>query len=193
MSQYIFTIGSEGKRLLETIDGEPVAIERKPPSQHLHFSAINDLRIAAELAGGLQYFYAAWELPGIGWNDALIPDAILALDNKVFAIEFDTGSEGVRFFVRSKMPAYGQGLNSLTPSAVLIVADRTARMLAKAIGDQRSKVLFTTLDLIVEQGFRSPVFYALGDGWGRTFVARPLLSDSPADKRFFSTQHHAYQ
>jgi DNA-binding PadR family transcriptional regulator len=59
MSQSMFRLGPQGRRLLETFVNEPIAFERKPPIQRLHFEAINDFRIAAELAGHLKFFYAA--------------------------------------------------------------------------------------------------------------------------------------
>lgn len=168
MDQSLFAVGPEGKRHLEMLDSFPVNVERKPPRQREHFTAINDLRIAAELAGGLTYFYAAWELPGVGWKHAIIPDALLAFGDKTFALEFDRGVEGVQFFVRTKMGAYERGFSGNPLSAVLIVTDRVPRMmaLARAIGDQRAKVLLTTLALICGHSFLAPVFYREPGRWG---------------------------
>ena len=46
-------------------------------------------------------------------------------------------------------------------SAVLIVADRKARMdaLAKAIPNERGLFLFSTIDRVRERGILAPVFY----------------------------------
>ena len=62
--------------------------------------AINDLRIAAELTGSLQFFYAAWELPGLGWSEAIIPDGLFAFERNNVALEFDTGTEAGKSFMR---------------------------------------------------------------------------------------------
>jgi hypothetical protein len=162
MSQALFTLGREGKRAIEIASGDSIVLDRTPPIQLQHFLAMNDLRIAAELAGGLQFFFAYWELPGIGWREALIPDAVFTLCESTFAVEFDRGVEGVRFFVNSKMPVYQRGFSDLTLSAVLVVTDRESRMtsLAAAIGDTRVPVLFSTLDTIRLNGILAPVFYS---------------------------------
>lgn len=173
MTQALFTIGPEGKRILET-GTESVQLERKPPTQLDHFVAINDLRIAAEMAAGLQFFYSAWELPGIGWKQPIIPDGLAAFASHTFALEFDSGAEGVKFFVSTKMTVYQRGLDNFPLAAVLIVTDRSARMmsLAKAIGDQQGRVLFTTLQSIRSRGLLAPVFYAEPGRWGVSLVER---------------------
>ena len=173
MSQALFTLAREGKRILELMDTDAVTLERKPPIQLEHFVGINDLRIAAELAGGLQYFYAAWELPGVGWKHPLIPDGLMAFGDRPFALEFDRGVEGVQFFVRTKMRVYRHGLDGFPLSAVLIVTEGKARMLslAKAIGDQRGKVLFAALASIRDDGLLAPIFYVEPGQWGVSLVA----------------------
>lgn len=189
MTEVLFTLGPQGKRSLEKLGGDGIVLERKPPAQRDHFLAIGDLRIAAELTGILRYFYAAWELPGLGWKDRLIPDGLVALGDKRFALEFDTGAEGVRFFVRTKMPTYQRGLDSLSLSALVIVTHRAARILslAKAIGDHQGKVLYTTLDLIREQGFLSPVFYEVPGGWGASLFEKLSSQTIPATGEFLKS------
>jgi hypothetical protein len=186
MSQTIFTVGKEGKRILERLSGETIVVERKPPTQREHFLAINDLRIAAELTGKLKFFYAAWELPGLGWNQAIIPDCLVALDDRIFAIEFDRGVEGVLFFVRTKMTAYQRGFDNIALAAVLIVADRVPRMLslAKAIGNRNGKVLFSTLELVIGHPLSAPIFYSEPGGWGVSISSQTLPSS-----REFSTSN----
>jgi Replication-relaxation len=176
MSQALFRLGPEGKRVLETLGGEPIVIDRKPPVQRQHSEAINDFRIAAEIAGDLRFFYAAWELPRLGWNQPIIPDGLVGFGDQTFAIEVDTGVEGIQFFVRSKMPAYGRGFDNLPLSALLIVADRTARIssLATAIGDRYGRVLFTTMDLIVGHSLLAPIFYSQSTGWGVSVSSQTL-------------------
>ena len=186
MSESLFTLGPNGRRYLEQLGADGIMLERKPPIQRDHFLAINDLRIAAELTGVHRYFYAAWELAAVGWKDRLIPDGLLAFGEKRIALEFDTGTEGVKFFVRSKMGAYQRGLTGLSVSTVVIVTDRIARMLAlaKAIGDQRGKVLFTTLELIRDHGFLAPVFYAEPGGWGVSMIEDVSSQSLPSTREF---------
>jgi hypothetical protein len=168
MSQALFTLGQGGKRLLETMTHTVVALHRTPPIQLAHFLAVNDLRIAAELAGGLTYFYAAWELPGLGWKHPVIPDGLVGFGERTFAMEFDRGVEGIQFFVRTKVVTYTRGLENFPLTAVLVITDRTPRMmaLATAVAGIDVNILFTTLDLIVGQGLRAPVFYTEACGWG---------------------------
>lgn len=159
MSYALFAVGREGKRVLEA-NGETVTLERRIPTQLDHFIGINDLRIAAENTGRLAYFFAYWELPSIRWPHAIIPDGVMALGDRTFALEFDRGAEGLRFFVRTKMKIYGRGLPGFPLSAVLVIADRAPRTaaLAAAIGDRYGSTFFGTLDSIRDRGFLAPVF-----------------------------------
>src|ERR1039458_6340959 len=104
MREAMFTLGQEAIRVLEaeTDGGNSVALERRPPKQLEHLAGINDIRIAAELCGQLSYFFAAWELPGIGWKHPIVPDAIFRTADRTFAIEYDRGGEGLRYFIGSK-------------------------------------------------------------------------------------------
>ena len=161
MDEALFTLGRAGKRILETASAAPVALERKPPTQREHFLAVNDVRIAAELAGSLSYFFAYWELPGLGWRHPLIPDAVFRMADRTFALEFDRGVEGVQFFIRTKMTAYRQGLDGLPLAAILVVTDRDTRMssLAEAIGDTEGRVLFSTIAAVRAHGLSGPAFH----------------------------------
>ena len=160
MNEALFTLGRAGKRVVETAGMTPPALERRPPAQREHFLAVNDVRIAAELAGSLSYFFAYWELPGLGWRHSLIPDAVFRMADRTFALEFDRGVEGIQFFIRTKVSAYSRGLDGLPLTAVLVVTDRDARMasLAKAIGDMKGRVLFGTIDAVRAHGLLGPVF-----------------------------------
>lgn len=161
MKQALFRLGPEGKRILEARSHQSVQLERRPPEQVEHFTCVNDVRIAVELAGGVSYFFAYWELPRLGWRHAIIPDALFAFGERTYALEFDRGVEGVRFFVSTKMNEYRRGFEGTPLSAVIVVADRRPRMeaLAKAINDPTGRVLFSTIDLVRAQGLASPVFY----------------------------------
>lgn len=172
MHEAMFTLGHEGKRMFERNGSRKVALVRQPPKQREHLLGINDIRIAAELAGELEYFFAAWELPAVGWRYPVIPDALMRLRKQSFAVEFDRGAEGIRYFMKSKITVYRSGLQGLPLAAVLIVADRKARMdsLARAIGEEQGLVLFTTIDLVRRHGILAPVFYRHPDGEGVALV-----------------------
>ena len=161
MNQALFTLGRAGKRVLERAHTAPVALERKPPVQREHFLAVNDVRIAAELAGSLSYFFAYWELPGLGWRHSLIPDAVFRIADQTFAMEFDRGLEGIQFFIRTKIAAYSRGFDGLPLTSVLVVTDHDSRMasLANAIGDTKGRMLFSTLDAVRAYGLLGPVFH----------------------------------
>lgn len=171
MDHAIFTLGREGKRMLERISSEPVVLEYAPPVQRQHFCGVNDVRIAAELSGLLSYFFAYWELPRLGWPSSVIPDGLFSMKEQTFAVEFDRGSEGTKFFIRTKIAEYERGL-AFPISTLLIVTDSTPRMstLAKAIADVQIPVLFSTIDLIRGQGIMQPIFYRTPSGEGVSIV-----------------------
>ena len=149
MHQALYAVGREGRRVLEAESSIAVALERRPPTQREHFLAVNDVRIAAELAGDLSYFFAYWELPGLGWKHPLIPDAVFSLAGRTYALEFDRGGEGIGYFMRTKIAAYDRGLDGFPVDALLIVADREPRLrsLREAIGGKRAAVFATVEDI----------------------------------------------
>jgi hypothetical protein len=156
----LFTLDREGARAVEQSGGTAILLERKPPAQLDHFLAVNTIRIAAELSGSLSYFFAFWELPAAGWRHSLIPDALFALGDRTFAVEFDAASEGIRFFVRTKIKGYERGLPGFPLTAVLVVADREARMAAlmQRAADDRGQFLFTTIDEVRRRGILAPIY-----------------------------------
>ncbi len=170
MSESLFALGREGKRMLEKSGTEEVALERGRPKQLEHFIAINDVRIAAELAGQLSYFFASWELPGTGWRYSIIPDAVFSMRGKTFAVEVDRGLETVQFFIKTKVSTYRKGFAGFPLAGVLIITDRWARMrsLAGAIPNNGARFLFTTLDLVRERGLLAPIFRRKVNGEGVT-------------------------
>ena len=180
MSEALFTLGPEGKRMLEKSDGKEVSLERKPPKQLEHFLAINDVRIAAELAGSLSYFFSCWELPAVDWHYGVIPDAVFSMHDWTFAVEVDRGVETVRFFIRTKISSYRKGLPGFPLTAILIVTDRSARMksLAKAIPHNGRRFLFTTIDLVRERGLLAPIFYRRVNGGSVSLFQKSLLEVS---------------
>jgi hypothetical protein len=170
MSEALFRLGTEGKRILEARGADPINLERGWPKQLEHVTGVNDLRIAAENAGELSYFFSYWELPGLGWHGPLIPDAIFSLGEQTFAAEYDRGVEGIKSVLRGKMAAYKRGLDDLAISAVIVVADRKSRMdsLLKTIAGVKPLTLFTTIDLVNKHGLLAPIFirHVGGDGCG---------------------------
>ena len=145
----MFTLGPEGKRLLEREGGASVVLERSLPKQREHLIGINDVRIAAERTPDLRYFFAAWELPGTGWQHTIVPDAIFRIGECTIALEYDRGLETLRYFVGSKIGTYRRGLLGLELAGILIVVDSEARRrtLARAVG-QNDRVLIVLLDTI---------------------------------------------
>lgn len=183
MSSALFTVGPEGKRLLEREGHDAVALERRVPMQLEHLLGINDLRIAAEETGQLSYFFACWELGSLQWRYPVIPDAIAAFGAETFALEFDRGVEGLQFFTRTKMTVYQKGLAGFPLSAVLVVADRAPRTkaLAAAIGRRYGNVLFATLDAIREQGLLAPIFVREADGPAEGLSSKSVVSRGEAE------------
>lgn len=169
MQEAVFALGRAGKRALEREGAAEIALETVPPKQREHMAGINDLRIAAELAGQVGFFFAAWELPAAGWKHPIIPDAVFRLGNQTFAAEYDCGTEGIQFFIRTKLPAYRRGFPGFRLAAVLIVADRAARMeaLKHAINDAHGLFHFTTIEAVRECGITAcfPEVLRRGNGF----------------------------
>ena len=153
MREALYTLGREGKRLLERKDGDDIGLERQPPKQLEHLAGVNDVRIAAEMTDGLAFFFAAWELPAVGWKFPRVPDGLFRIAGRTFAVEYDRGLEGLRYFIGAKIAWYRDGLPGFPLSGVLVVAEGEVRMrtLARAIGEDR-RFLFTTIGAIREAG-----------------------------------------
>jgi len=152
LSECWFTLGKEGKRILEADICDEVRLERMLPKQRQHLLGINDVRISAELTSNLSYFFACWELPGLGWDRVVIPDAVFSLGGKKVVLEYDRGFENTQFFVTTKMAAYRQGLSGLPLSEILVTSDSPAWLnaLRRAVGDER--VVYTTIEKIRQEG-----------------------------------------
>jgi hypothetical protein len=174
MREALFTLGREAGRVLETErdGGIAMVLERRLPKQLDHLTGINDIRIAAELLGRLAYFFAAWELPALGWKHPIVPDAIFRASERTFAVEYDRGGEGLRYFIGSKIAHYRRGLPEFPVAAVLVVVDRESRLaaLARAIADSRDRFAFTTIGAIRDRGILAPIWRRTPDG-----KAEPLI------------------
>lgn len=154
MSEAVFTLDRLAKRELERGDGGEIVLEKRPPKQWEHLAGINDIRIAAERIDGLTFFFAAWELPAIGWKFSMVPDAVFRVADHTFAVEYDRGLEGLRYFVGSKIGWYRQGLPGFPLAAVLVIADGEARLqtLTRAIADNGDGFAFATIEAIRRLG-----------------------------------------
>lgn len=164
MSEMFFTLGPEGKRVLERAGSREIRLERRLPKQVEHLRGINDLRIAADLTKSVGFFFSSWQLLGLKWPHPIIPDAVFELAGKSFAAEFDRSLEGVKFFERTKVALYERGLEGLPLSALIIVTDRGSRLkaLMRAVVGRRLNVLLTTIDLVRQDDLTSPIFYRYG-------------------------------
>ena len=160
MTEALFTLGLEGKRILEQLDGDSVQLERRLPKQLEHFIGINDVRIAAESRLELSFFFASWQLSKLRWPHPIVPDAVFSFEGRTFAVELDRGKESVRYFVRTKTPFYRRGLAGLPLTGVLIISHSWARLdsLAQSIGDRSGRTLYTTIDAIRRDGLGAPIF-----------------------------------
>lgn len=157
MSQSVFALGREAKRLLEKTGTSEIYLEKKPPKLFEHHMAINDLRIAAELSKEIKFFFAYWELPGLEWNHPLIPDAVFSYANDTYFAEYDRGFENVGYFVRTKIKIYRNGIDGFPEFRLLIIADSQTRLksLAGAIGAGSAgnfPILYATIDEIRRDG-----------------------------------------
>jgi protein involved in plasmid replication-relaxation len=157
MTESMFTLGPEGRRILDAKGYSDIKTPRKPPQQANHHNGVNDVRLACEQDPDLSFFYAAGELqsrPELGWKQPIYPDAIIAVGSRNYAIELDLSTEGIAYFVTTKIPVYAQGLGGFPLTAVLIIADRQARMesLKRAIANTGGRFVFGTLDQVRDHG-----------------------------------------
>ena len=184
MKEILYALSQKGRAELERLGSEQLTLESKPPTQREHFLAVNDVRIAAELTGSLDFFFGYWELPGIGWQYAVIPDALFSIEGRKIAVEVDRGRETTKYFVKSKMKGYREGLGRLTLERLLIVTDRKARMfsLAERIG-QNALVLYLLLEDVRRFGIEGPIFFRFSGEGKKNLQKETLLSSSLVVKR----------
>jgi Replication-relaxation len=177
MREALFSLDWAGKVVLERTAGMETRLERHAPKQLDHMIGINDVRIAPELSGQLSFFFAAWELAGIGWKHRIIPDAVFRLKGRTFAAEFDRGVEGIQFLMRTKIATYRQKMTGFPLAAVLVVVDRNTRMqaLMRAVADELGLFRFTTIDAVRQRGFLAPIFYRKLGGVGECLLETCFL------------------
>ena len=174
MAEALYGVGRNAKPLLEA-KGLTVELARTPPRQIAHIIGINDMRLTVEVAPErLAYFFAAWELGGLGWTHTLIPDAVFALKpatSGVFGLEVDCGTEPLKVLV-NKVRSYESGLpNFPTLRGVLFTLESSARLQALATALRRFvqslSVCATTIGDIRMSGAFAPVFTRLGPSESR--------------------------
>jgi hypothetical protein len=157
MSESVFALGKEAKRYLEKCGSAEIFLAKKPPKEFDHFRGVNDLRLAAELSGKINFFFAYWELPGFKWDHPLIPDAVFSYADDTYFAEFDRGFENTGFFVKTKISNYKNGIDGFPEFSLLIITDSQSRLksLAAAIGAGSADnfpVLYATIDEIRRDG-----------------------------------------
>jgi len=130
MAEALHGLGPKGKVLLEA-KGLAAEVTRTPPRQIEHMVGINDLRVAVEVSSTqVAYFFASWELPGLGWVHPVIPDAVVGLrlpERRTFLVEYDRGTETLPTLV-GKLRGYEGGLTGIPFRALLLVTDTASRL-----------------------------------------------------------------
>jgi hypothetical protein len=130
MAEALHGLGPKGKVLLEA-KGVTAEVTRKPPRQIEHMVGINDLRVAVEVSPlQVAYFFASWELPGLGWVHPVIPDAVVGLrlpERRTFLVEYDRGTETLPTLV-AKLRGYEGGLSGIPFRALVLVTDTASRL-----------------------------------------------------------------
>ena len=163
MAEAFFTLGREGKRALEERGSLELALERKLPKQLEHLCGINDIRVSLQQSGWpLAYAFSCWELTAQHWQQPVIPDVLFAVSDpaRAYAVEYDRGQENAAYFLRTKITVYDRGLDGLPLTGLIVITDSVARQaaLARAIGPQRLRVLYTTRDLVREAGLTGAIY-----------------------------------
>jgi hypothetical protein len=130
MAEALHGLGPKGKVLLEA-KGVTAEVTRKPPRQIEHMVGINDVRVAVEVGPTqVAYFFACWELSGLGWVHPVIPDAVVGLrmpQRRTFLVEYDRSTETLSTLV-AKLRGYEGGLSGIPFRALLLMTDTDSRL-----------------------------------------------------------------
>jgi hypothetical protein len=180
MAESLITLGIEGKRIIEKHREANITLQRRPPRQLEHLIGINTCRVAAELVPELKYFFAFWELLGLQWKHRLVPDALFALSDRTFALEFDRGQENLRIFLK-KIDVYRRGLPGVPINAVLVVVDSQTRLrsLIKNIRpSSHLPCLFSTVGEVQKNGLQSSFLGSLGE---QILLSKPVPPKGSVD------------
>ena len=138
MAEALHALDAKGKDFLKEKGwGFPVKLERVPPKNLEHFIGINDIRVAVERSAQsdehhIGFFYACWELQQRGWAHALIPDAACHVERRgasmTVLLEYDRGQETAEYVSRTKLVPYMHGLDGLSFSMVVFIAESEDRL-----------------------------------------------------------------
>jgi len=130
LSEALHAPGPKAKAIFEE-KGVEYAGASDVPRQVAHLVGVNDIRIAVETATiPVAYFFAHWQIGGLGWPHPVIPDAVfglLAPHRRNFVVEYDRATESSSVLV-AKLCAYHEGLPGFPIEAVVIVTERDRRM-----------------------------------------------------------------
>jgi acyl CoA:acetate/3-ketoacid CoA transferase alpha subunit len=177
MAEAVHAVGSKGIPLLEERGLEADKV-REVPKQIEHLLGVNEIRVAVETSGAdVAWFFAYWQLAGLGWTHPVIPDAVFALRmpmRRSFVLEYDRGTETAGKLLE-KLRAYGEGLPGLGFEAVVVVTENARRLDLLARGLRRRPVELTVLaspiEAIREAGIFETLFVELPEGGGRKLLA----------------------
>lgn len=182
MAEALHGLGPKGKLLLEA-KGLAAEVGRKPPRQIEHLIGINDVRVAVEVnPREVAYFFASWELQGLGWVHPVIPDAVVGLklpERRTFLVEYDRATETLPTLV-AKLRAYEGGLSGIPFRALILVVDTATRLetlarhvrkegfLRRMLGCVRSELAAESIDAPLFLDLRSvqPERTTLGESAG---------------------------
>lgn len=130
LSEALHAPGPKAKAVFEEKSLEYVGAS-EIPRQVAHLVGVNDIRIAVETSPApVAYFFAHWQVGGLGWPHPVIPDAVfglLAPHRRNFAVEYDRGTESVGILA-AKLRTYQEGLPGFAFEAVVIITERDRRM-----------------------------------------------------------------
>jgi len=168
--EFLETVHAVAHSGLAMVSEKPSRNARKQIPEHLeHVVGINDIRVAVE-SGVVKvvFFFAHWELVGLGWPYPVVPDAVFSviLDRTAtFMVEYDRGTE-VRTVVADKLERYA-GIPAAFPfDAVLLLSpeERACQALCRALRKTHAPfgVLVGSLEGLNGTGLWSEMFSESG-------------------------------
>jgi Replication-relaxation len=162
MAEAVHAVGVKAKPLVEE-RGIEIDVASEVPKQIEHMLGVNDIRVAVETSRvKVAWFFAYWQLPGLGWTHPVIPDAVFAVrapERRCFVLEYDRGTETAGKLLE-KLRAYDGGLPGLGFEAVVVVTEGTRRLDLLARGLRRRMVEVTVLASAMEEISKAGVFEA---------------------------------
>ena len=189
MSEILHAVGPKGRTLLKTKGLDSDDPGRTPPRQLEHLLGINNIRIAVERGSEpVAYFFAAWELPRLGWSHPVIPDAVFGIKDgrrRTFLVEYDRGTETLPVFLR-KLRSCDSGLFGVSYDAILVFADTEQRLegLSRGLrGNLTRPVLGALIPQIEDRGLYARFFVDLRRREARKLALQDLdVLDDPLEE-----------